>query len=226
MYVKIGNFPTTHITSRLLDDVLEKKYGYDWPSKNEYTKYERFLGNLDDIIQKFYDATINKLIENRNRKVKVRIDKWDTWNMDQTLAYIILPMLKQLKVTKHGSPFVDDEDVPDELKSTHAEPKDKEWEPDSNHFKRWNYVLDEMIFAFESHFNDWESQFISGEIDYIFVPIDKNGNEVHEGQASSYIMKRGPKDTFRVDVEGKKTYSDRIRRGYVLFGKYYRSLWD
>jgi hypothetical protein len=28
------------------------------------------------------------------RKIDVRIDKYDTWNMDSTLAYIILPMLK------------------------------------------------------------------------------------------------------------------------------------
>ena len=46
------------------------------------------------------------------RKIEVRIDKYDTWNMDNTLAHIILPMLKQLKETKHGSPLVDDEDLP------------------------------------------------------------------------------------------------------------------
>ena len=40
------------------------------------------------------------------RKVKVRIDEYDTWSMDHTLALIILPMLKQLKATKHGSPLL------------------------------------------------------------------------------------------------------------------------
>ena len=42
----------------------------------------------------------------------VRIDRYDTWSMDHTLADIILPMLKQLDATKHGAPHVDDEDVP------------------------------------------------------------------------------------------------------------------
>ena len=49
---------------------------------------------------------------NKEQKVNVQIDKWDTWNMDATLAHIIVPMLKQLKATKHGAPYVADEDVP------------------------------------------------------------------------------------------------------------------
>ena len=80
----------------------------------------------------------------------VKIDKWDTWSMDHTLGLIVLPMLKQLKEKTHGAPYVDDADVPDELKSTNAEPKEHEYDTDSNHFKRWNWVLDEMIFAFNS----------------------------------------------------------------------------
>ena len=57
----------------------------------------------------------------RDRKIQVRIDPWDTWNMDQTLSYIILPMLKQLRATKHGAPNVDIEDCPDHLKPTTKE---------------------------------------------------------------------------------------------------------
>ena len=30
------------------------------------------------------------------RKVSIRIDRWDTYDMDQTLAMLIVPMLKQL----------------------------------------------------------------------------------------------------------------------------------
>ena len=66
------------------------------------------------------------------RKVKVRIDEYDTWSMDHTLAYIILPMLKQLKETKHGSPLVDDEDVPE-----HMRHDGDNW----IHYK-WDWVID------------------------------------------------------------------------------------
>ena len=39
-----------------------------------------------------------------HRKIDVRIDKFDTWSLDHTLANIILPALLQLKATKHGIP--------------------------------------------------------------------------------------------------------------------------
>mgnify|MGYP003346662378 CR=1 FL=1 len=29
-------------------------------------------------------------------------------------------------------------------------------EIDNNHFKRWNYILDEMIWAFEQHLTEWD----------------------------------------------------------------------
>lgn len=85
---------------------------------------------------------------------QVQIDPWDTWNMDHTLAEIALPMLIQLKATKHGAPYVDDSDVPEELQSTSAPPKENEWDTDENHFKRWDWVMDEMIYSFNSKAND------------------------------------------------------------------------
>ena len=48
----------------------------------------------------------------KQQKVSIKIDPWDTWSMDLTLALIIHPMLKQLHKTSHGAPYVDDEDVP------------------------------------------------------------------------------------------------------------------
>lgn len=88
------------------------------------------------------------------QKRKIRIDYWDTWNMDNTLACIILPMLKQLQEEKHGAPYVEDEDVPESLKSTAAKPKKNEWDTDEFHFDRWDYVLAEMIWAFEQIIDD------------------------------------------------------------------------
>jgi len=91
------------------------------------------------------------------QKVKVHIDKWDTWSMDHTLAPIILPMLIQLKETTHGAPYVDEKDVPKEL----WPPKEQisamyQGQTDDNHFKRWDWVLDEMIYAFDCKANKEE----------------------------------------------------------------------
>ena len=127
-------------------------------------------------------------------KVSVHIDDFDTWSMDHTLAYIIDPMLKQLKLTKHGAPNVDNKDVPKELRS---EPAKHDICP--THFDKWDWVLDEMIFAFESKHTDWEEQF-------------------HSGERLNH--------TFKIDMKGRKAYQKRISNGFRLFGKYYENLWD
>lgn len=105
-------------------------------------KWAKRLNPLCVALEKFLDFVHPKINY-------VKIDKWDTWSMDHTLAMIVLPMLKQINATKHGAPLVDDEDVPEELKSTSAPPKEYDWDIDDNHFKRWDWVMNEMIFAFE-----------------------------------------------------------------------------
>lgn len=99
----------------------------------------------------------------RDRKVKIRIDYYDIWSMDHTLSLIIHPMLLMMKERKHGSPFVDDEDVPEHLRSTAAPPLTEEQknygESDDLFHDRWAWVLDEMIFAHHSQLNDWEDEY-------------------------------------------------------------------
>lgn len=88
-------------------------------------------------------------------KMSVKIDEWDTWSMDHTLAHIILPMLIQLKKTQHGAPNVDMHDVPKELRATKAQLKKygKDGDVDPNHFARWDWILNEMIYAFDCKLN-------------------------------------------------------------------------
>lgn len=159
-------------------------------------------------------------IDSRKRvKRYVRIDPWDTWSADHTLGLIILPMLKQIKEKQHGAPFTNDEDVPEHLRSTAAEPKENDYDTDSNHFKRWDYILDEMIFAFEckvGKHKNWESQFRSGEHDLQWKQLENGMSE----------MVRGPNDTYQCDYEGMKEFQKRIDNGFRLFGVYYESLWD
>ena len=157
----------------------------------------------------------------------IRIDRYDTWSMDHTLADIILPMLKQLNATKHGAPNVDDSDVPEYLRSHMAQPKENEWDTDDNLHLRWEWVMNEMIFAFEHKVDDsWEDAYRSGEHDLLWVPVDKDGNEVPKGEHKHYQMKHGPKDTYQCDYAGMKVVEDRIQNGFRLFGKYYQGLWD
>ena len=137
----------------------------------------------------------------KERKVNIRIDKWDTWGMDSTLALIIEPMLKQLKDTQNGHPC----------------------EIDGQ--SEWDEILDKMIFAFESLNNDYEDQYHSGEIDFVHVPIGKDRKEVAPEDAVYYRLDKGPNDTHVFDVEGWKKHEEKIQEGLELFGKYFRSLW-
>lgn len=115
----------------------------------------------------------------------VKIDKNDTWSMDYTLGLIILPMLKQLKATKHGYPVGLTE-------------------------KKWDAILDKMIWSFEQVVTGYEdSQF------WIVKPeLELDGSEV--------IWKVEGK----LDKRGMKRHHQKIDEGLELFGKYYRYLWD
>jgi hypothetical protein len=160
----------------------------------------------------------------RKRTVKIRIDRYDTWGMDSTLSMIILPMLKQLHATKHGAPLVDDDDVPEHLRSTAAPPRENEYDVDGNHFARWDWIMDELIWTFEQLQPecDWEKQYYTGEYDLRSIPCEWD----EAGKPTMYEMKDGPKHTVKIDQEGLKSHQDRINNGLRLLGKYWQSLWD
>jgi len=200
-------------------DEMEGKY--------KYIEHPEWVEKWSDRLEPI-SRGIQWVLDRVHPKIEyVKIDHWDTWSMDHTLAHIVLPMLKQLKATKHGSPLVDDEDVPEHLRSTAAPPKENEWDTDDNLHLRWEWVMNEMIFAFECKVDDsWQDAFRSGDIDWISVPVDKDGNEVAKGEHRYYQMKDGPKNTYKCDYEGMKVVEERIQNGFRLFGKYYQGLWD
>jgi len=202
MKVYIGPYGNK-IVCNLYDKYFKWKYPKDYLVRETQTTFERHLENFEKFIQKILNKTVNRLIRD-DQKIKVRIDNYDVWSMDSTLAHIILPMLKKLQEIKPGSPTnIDDHDVPASLK-----------EEDCH--KKWDYVLSEMIWAFEQiNREDRESQFYSGDVDFIFEPRENGLSEI----------KCGPNHTFKVDSENLKKYEDKIQGGLNLFTKYYFSLW-
>jgi len=194
-------------------------YNHEDKPGHKYDKLVNFLNPFCVAWQKFLDFV--------HPEIKyVKIDRWDTWSMDHTLADIILPMLKQLQKSKHGSPSVDDEDVPSPLRSTAPGARDRcenEWDSDEHFHERWTYVLNEMIFAFECKVDDsWKDKFSSGEIDKKTVACKWDEN----GKATMYQWLDGPNHTYECDYEGMQEVQKRITNGFRLFGKYYEGLWD
>lgn len=211
MKVKIGKFPPTWHCS-IYSKHMNKKYGYvDWPGAEKQTKYDRFIERVEDSVQWFYNIFNSFIFSKMKQTKKIKIDYWDTWGIDSTLSPIILPLLKQLKATNHGFGLVDDEDVPEEIRSDKA-PFDEDqcgaW--DNFAEQRWNYIMDEMIWAFEQKCRDeWMSDYY-GE----WVQDPNNPDKIMGGNFTHW------------DSEGMKAHQARMSNGFRLFGKYYENLWD
>ena len=208
MKVKIGSYPS-RLTCNIHDRHMNKKYGYvDWPEVQD--RKDDMLESIADRVQSVYNVFNWLWFDRRTQKVKVRIDKWDTWSMDHTLAPIILPMLVQLKERKHGSPNVDDEDVPKRLRSTkkQQEKYNKDGSTDPKFFERWDWILDEMIWAFEQKCRDhWEE-------DYYGPYIEGEDGKMLSGHFEW------------TDDKGRQAHQERMSNGFRLFGKYFENLWD
>lgn len=92
-----------------------------------------------------------KLSINKEKDVKIKIDPWDTWSVDHTLALILVPLLTEYKNNLHGAPMLTREGVSEEFIS---EVEDEDWTKDDPHcniniFRTWENILDEMIWTFE-----------------------------------------------------------------------------
>lgn len=204
---------------------FDKKYGESsWEmDENKYTQLDKSIVYICSVWQKVLNKTINKYLE-RPRTIKVHIDDYDVWSMDHTLALIVHPMLLKLKAQKHGSPFVDSEDVPEHLHpdpnraKMHENGEIAEWDVDNSIHDRWEWVLNEMIHAFECEVDDeWERQFESGEVDFTWEKDEETGHST---------MGKGPNHTFVVDREAMDKAWARRKNGLRLFAKYYHGLWD
>lgn len=216
MRVFINGYPDHWISPYTIID-----YTFFW---TDWSKCHRDKGIVEDVdfvdrpewAEKWSDRLnpICEVIKRIREVIKptiryVKIDRYDTWSMDHTLSYIIHPMLVQLNKEKHGAPFTDDADVPDELKSTSAPPKENEWDTDDNHFKRWDWIMNEMVWAFEQELkDDDEAQF--------FDHSESRGIEDCEERM----------DKLKVDRDGLEAHQKRKANGYRLFGRYYQNLWD
>ena len=155
----------------------------------------------------------------KNRKIDIRIDSYDTWNMDSTLAHIIVPMLKQLKETKHGSPYMP---AHEQISTNSVQYCFDFYQEEDNYawemaHKQWEEIMDKMIWAFEQVNIDWETQYESGQIDHVYKNIP--GTDLVEST-------RGPNHTYVIDSEGVENHCKRMQEGFELFGKYYKNLWD
>lgn len=174
-------------------------YRWLYPKATDDQRYA-MKERIDDID---WLRAIENFFETRyKRKEVIKIDEWDSWNAEDTIAKIAHPLLIQLQAKKHGAPYTDDEDAPEHLRSTApAADTEKYTHTDENHFVRWDWILNEMIFALgEIACGDWEDQYYD------------------------FSKKPGTHGSF--DRAGCEAHHARIKNGLRLFGKYFQHLWD
>jgi hypothetical protein len=86
------------------------------------------------------------------KTVSIKVDPWDSWNADTTIAMLAVPVIKQLKKTTHGYHIVDPKDssIPFDPSTKHEHMENM----DAHSELRWNEVLDEIIWALEAVLDD------------------------------------------------------------------------
>lgn len=85
----------------------------------------------------------------------VKVDDYDVWSADLTLALIIAPTLRKLRDLPNGvKPFVHIPDRPGHLIGSVP----VNGELDEFHEQAWDWALTEMIYAFESCQSDFSGE--------------------------------------------------------------------
>jgi hypothetical protein len=156
-----------------------KKYDEKYDEKYEHTEAYDRVHNFGKWLSKdkngddsYLSRFCSWVHSKQTRTVKIKIHEYDVWNLDDTLVKITLPMLLKLKECKQGSGLIALEDVPEDLRGTDTEEYDDQKcfdfyrdETDVQKDKadihtRYNWVLDEMIWAFnELNEGTWEDQY-------------------------------------------------------------------
>lgn len=128
------------------------------------------------------------------RKVKIELIEDDMFCLDNTLAKIIHPCLVKFKEGQTGYPY-------------------------NLSKKKWNEILDKMIWAFSNIANDNMTT---------PAPSDYGINYENSSDFNNYELLHADWTKTQGYIDWKKDYENhrkKIKEGLRLFGKYFESLW-
>jgi hypothetical protein len=170
-------------------------------------------------------VNIGKYPKHTGRKFDIKIEKFDTWSLDSTLALIILPALIQLKQAKKGVPSIFINRYPHDHTYNQCEFEFMDEYNDDDLTipeKKWNDVLDKMIWSFQQLCNDdIDRKYHHGIAKHKLIPgVDPTTND-----KTYQVVDLNPNDHFYDDV-GYTLHEERINQGLELFGKHLRDLWE
>lgn len=206
MKVNIGPYIYRKTSLGLEHWLIEKVFRVEhhWEAENLVnTKRYQFIEWFCDVCQTFLNYTINQYLDRKSRRIEIKIDGYDIWSADHTIATIVHPLLVELKEKKMGVPSVDVEDIPEELKEAAIKEHNKQHGDEA--FEdyvwseiAWNAILDKMIFSMEAIKNSEKFE------DDVYTKVKS-----HQERKKLYME-----------------HDKKVREGTILFGKYFRCLWD
>lgn len=173
--------------------LLPLKFLFRISDEEFHGKFNPESGEIEGVVQRFGNTKIGSWLRRRSyrtdQKRYVKIDQWDVADAHFNLALIIAPLLVEMRKEKLGAPFTKAADAP-------MFSGDDGYDED-----RWNWILNEMIFAFSAIIDpERESQFY-------------------------FKTESGSKQAYDVDIEAQMVYEDRVANGLRLFGVYFQDLW-
>lgn len=175
-------------------------------------------------------VNIGRYPKKGERKISIKIDNFDTWSLDHTLALILLPALLQLKEKKHGIPGEFVNDIADEYHNqrTFDFLQDDKDEVFNKGAQKWDDILDKIIWSFQQlAIDDYETKYHHGEMNVGWKESEYTVPNINTGvPEKTYEMIDKNPDEHWYDAVGHRVHEERIQEGLELFGKYYRSLWD
>lgn len=162
----------------------------------------------------------------KNRKVKVTIDRYDTFSLDATLAHVIHPALiafKEARLKMPGVPtaFFTDEDPVDKT-GNHTEEAMEAAE------KRYVEFLDECIWVFGEYINGdaGEEEFRKVKPEFEAMTADERwAYSFNEEPSGIPNISRPYRATHDYDREGIEKYHERKRLALENFGKHFQTFW-
>lgn len=137
-----------------------------------------------------------------SRTVKIKVSPYDCWNLDETLARVILPSLRCFKNRQYVGicSAYHDPNMPDEGRSL------------------WLDAIDMMIWSFEEIIFNYHEPDFPERINY--CAWKKVRDNFWENTPAVYAD--GALEKWKADT---KAYNERIQKGLDLFGKHFRDLW-
>lgn len=122
----------TRFYSRVYERHMNKKYGmFTWPSETSFL--DKVIDKIDNYLQGFY----NFLARFSKPKCKIEVSGSDVMNADMTMALLIVSVMRKLKEEHYTVGNIEDDDAPSGMDFS----------------ERYNWVIDEIIWAFEYSYN-------------------------------------------------------------------------